>query len=187
MNISKELIGKRIKLKKTEADFELAKTMYAVIDKNRDVFAPWLGWAKTTLKPEDTFDFLHLCSKSWEEEKSFGYAIFHSETFIGFISVLNVAISHKRAEIGYWLDTKHTGNGYIQEAVGLIEKELFDNDFNKLIIHTDVNNIKSANVAKKLGYVHEGVLRQQIYSPSIDRYRDQNVFSKLKNEYNIKE
>ena len=70
----------------------------------------------------------------------------------------------------------------MHEAVSLIETELFDNDFNRLVIHTDVLNLKSANVAQKMGYVHEGILRQEIYSEPNNRYRDINVFSKLKSD-----
>lgn len=68
------------------------------------------------------------------------------------------------------------------EALALIEEELFVNDFNRIVIHTDVLNYHSANVAIKAGYKLEGVLRQNIYSEPNKRYRDQNVFSKLKSD-----
>jgi len=64
----------------------------------------------------------------------------------------------------------------------LIEKELFENGFNRIVIHTDALNVKSANVAKRLGYVHEGVLRQDRYSETRKCFRDTNVFSKLKSD-----
>ena len=98
---------------------------------------------------------------------------------------MNVAWQHKRAEIGYWLDTDYTGKGLMSEAVSLIEKELFANDFNRLVIHTDVLNVKSANIPQRLGYVHEGILRQEVYSEPNNRYRDINVFSKLKAEAEV--
>jgi RimJ/RimL family protein N-acetyltransferase len=70
----------------------------------------------------------------------------------------------------------------MSEAIALIEKELFDNGFNRIVIHTDALNQRSANVALKAGYQFEGILRQNIYSVACERYRDQNVFSKLKSD-----
>lgn len=95
---------------------------------------------------------------------------------------INIAWSHKRAEIGYWLDTDYTGDSYMSEALPLIEEELFTNDFNRIVIHTDVLNYRSANVAIKAGYKLEGVLRQNVYSEPNEHYRDQNIFAKLKSE-----
>ena len=69
----------------------------------------------------------------------------------------------------------------MSEAVKLIEKELFNQGFNKIVIHTDVLNTKSANIPIRLGYKLEGILQQEIYSEPNNRFRDRNVFAKLKN------
>jgi len=182
----KEVIsGKRITLKRPVADIETAEFIFASIDKCREIFLPWLGWVKYTKEPKDTLSFLQTVDSDWNENKQFVYAIFWDNIFIGVISILNIAWQHKRAEIGYWLDTDYTGKGLMSEAVSLIEKELFANDFNRLVIHTDVLNVKSANIPQRLGYVHEGILRQEVYSEPNNRYRDINVFSKLKAEAEV--
>jgi ribosomal-protein-serine acetyltransferase len=177
--------GKRISLKRPSFNIETAKIIYATIDKCRDVFLPWLGWVKTTNSTNDTLNFLEMVENDWNKNCQFVYEIYVGEIFVGLISIINVSWSHKRAEIGYWLDTDYTGNGYISEALALIEKELFDNNFNRIVIHTDVLNLRSANVAIKAGYKHEGILRQNIYSEPNQRYRDQNVFSKLRSDIMI--
>ena len=125
---------------------------------------------------------MNFNDSDWNENKQFVYAVYFQEVFIGLISVLNVAWKHKRAEIGYWLDSDYTGKGLMSEAVSLIEKELFANDFNRIVIHTDVLNTKSAKIPQRLGYVHEGILRQEVYSEPNNRFRDSNVFSKLKSD-----
>ena len=58
----------------------------------------------------------------------------------------------------------------MSEALPLIEEELFTNDFNRIVIHTDVLNYRSANVAIKAGYKLEGILRQNVYSEPNERY-----------------
>lgn len=176
------ILSERIALKRATFNVETAERIYATIDKCRNVFSPWLGWVEETHSPENILKFLEKVNVDWDNNAQFVYEIYIGKKFIGLISVINVAWQHKRAEIGYWLDTDYTGKGYMSEAVALIEKELFDNDFNRIVIHTDVLNQRSANVAIKAGYKFEGVLRQNIYSISQKRYRDQNIFSKLRSD-----
>lgn len=180
--LSEIISGKRITLRRPNYDMETAKVMYNSIDKCRETFLPWLGWVKYTLSPNDSFRFLETVDNDWKNGKQFVYAIYIKNTFIGVISVINVALEHKRAEIAYWLDTDYTGNGYMREAVRMIENELFSCDFNRLVIHTDILNVRSAKIPQSLGYVHEGVLRQEIWSEPNNRFRDINVFSKLKSD-----
>ncbi len=177
------LLGHRIKLCRPVCNLETAQAFYDVIDRCKEDFIPWLGWA-ADYKIEDAFSFFNTVDTDWTNNSQFVYAIYLEDIFIGLISVINVAWQHKRAEIGYWLDTDHTGNGYMTEAVKIIEKELFDNGFNRIVIHTDVLNVKSAKIPQTLGYKLERILRQDIYSEPNKRFRDRNVFSKLKSEYN---
>ncbi len=180
MEFKEEIVGKRIVLKKIIASFDFAKVVFKSIDESRDLFRPWLGWVDFTNKPEDCYDFSYAAQQKWKEKTEFSYEIFKDDIFIGIISALNIKESYKRAEIGYWLNVNHNGFGYMTEAVGLLEKELFENGFNKLIIHTDVLNLASASVAKRAGYSLEAILKQHVFSSVNNRYRDQNVFVKFK-------
>ena len=183
----KEIIsGERIILKRPQPDMKTAEMIFASIDKCRETFLPWLGWVKNTHSPSHSLEFLQNVDKDWNDHKQFVYAICLDSAFIGLISILNVAWQHKRAEIGYWLDTDYTGKGLMSEAVTLVEKELFANDFNRIVIHTDVLNLKSAKIPQRLGYTHEGILRQELYSEPNNRFRDINVFSKLKSDITVR-
>ena len=182
-SLNETLIGQAVVLKRAKLNKDMAEDIFRVVDKCRDVFLPWLGWVASTVSVDDTWAFLEKSDKEWTDKEGFVYAVYHQEKFIGLISVLNVAWKHDRAEIGYWLDTDYTGRGFVSQAISLIEKELFGKGFNRLVIHTDVMNEKSANVARRKGYTHEGILRQEIFSIAHQRYRDMNVFSKLRADY----
>ena len=183
--MKEKLTGQRITLERPAPDMQTAQAVYSAIDGSRDVFAPWLDFVRYTEKAEDTLHFLQAVNQNWNNGTEYVYAIYHQGTFIGLISAINISRQHKRAEIGYWLDAAFSGKGFMTEAVSVLEKELFEDDFNRIIIQTDVLNIKSANVACRCGYVHEGVLRQERYSEIQGRFRDTNVFSKLK--FDLKE
>ena len=65
-------------------------------------------------------------------------------------------------EIGYFVEEKSQGNGYVTEAVkktmGFLFTEL---DANKLEIHTKATNTRSAAVAKRCGFTKEAQLRER--------------------------
>ncbi|MBO4643402.1 MAG: GNAT family N-acetyltransferase [Alphaproteobacteria bacterium] len=180
--LKEKISGQRISLTRPLPDKKTAGIIFNSMDKSRKALSPWLYWVNDTQSPDDTLRFLEEVDQDWNDQKQFVYAISFQNNFIGLISAICVSWRHKRVEIGYWLDTDYTGQGFMREAVSLLEKELFANGFNRIVIHTDVLNTKSANVARELGYVHEGVLRQERYSETQGRFRDTNVFSKLKSD-----
>lgn len=181
-NMKEKIIGEKVILERALCTESMANELFKVIDKCRKEFSPWLGWVESTNSPKDTLLFLENVNKDWDEGLQNVYAIYTKGAFVGLISIINISQKNKKAEIGYWLDTDYTGKGLMSESVRLIEKELFENGFNRIVIHTDVLNLKSATVAKRLGYTHEGVLRESIYSEALGIYRNQNVFSKLKSD-----
>jgi len=79
------------------------------------------------------------------------------------------------AHIGYWIDEKHAGNGYITRSV----RALTEYAFNELALHRIEINIRPENesslkVAKKAGYIYEGQRPQFLH---IDGdWRDHLVF-----------
>ena len=67
-------------------------------------------------------------------------------------------------------------------AVLGLEKEAFLQGFHRIVIGTDVKNLKSASVAKNAGYHLDGVLRNDRFDESKNIFCDSNVWSKLKTE-----
>ncbi len=185
MIIASETIkGQRITLQKAVKSFEMAKAHNQEVKKSLPELSPWLGWATEDYKIEDSYEYLQGCVQEWEKGNEFNYMILdENKNFMGMISALNVKEKDRNLEIGYWISTTHAGNGYMQEAVKLLEKEFFGLGINRIVIHTDVLNKKSANVPQKLGYVLEGIQRQSLWNKKEQRFRDINTFSKLSNEY----
>lgn len=179
------LVGERITLKKPIATFELAQEMFNVVQRNREHILPWLEWAdkSITKTPEDSFIFLAQADKKRESGELFEYLI-HDNKTNSIIGGLGVSHTDKRRqhkiEIGYWLDKESCGNGYVQEAVRLIEKIFFDLGFIRLVIRVDVNNQASRKTAEKLGYTFEGISFKDRWCGYTKTYRDMIIFSKTK-------
>lgn len=176
------LKGPRIKLMHLEPSMHNAKLLYDVLMKNKGFLLPWMQWLNTTKTAKDTHNFLRQSDKKWESDSAYEYSIVLNDDIIGSCGAVVVDKKHKKVELGYWLANDHRGKGYVMEAVRLLEQELFKNGFNKTIIHTDVRNKNSINVAKKLGYELEGVLKQDRWLAYENRFRDTNCFAKFKNK-----
>jgi ribosomal-protein-serine acetyltransferase len=177
-----KLIGKRLTLKRTTPNIKLAKTMFETIEANRKHLKPWFSWEKQTQKIEDTLK--HLFDKEAERKEKIEYGIYIKNQYIGNIGIFGISEKNKSAEIGYWLSSEFTRNGYMTEAVKIVEKEFFVNiKLNRIYIKCDERNLASIGVAKKCAYKLEGKYREDNYSEYFKDFRNTLVFSKLKKEY----
>jgi len=117
--------------------------------------------------PEQTLNWVRSIRASFDRDETYRYAVFESteQTLLGEVMLLNRNGAGERA-IGYWLDTDHVGHGYAWEAAAALTRVAFE-----LLCDTRIDlrcvteNERSAALATKLGYVHEGTLRQATTSP----------------------
>ena len=128
---------------------------------------------------------LNWCDKNWKEGKGYAYIIREniSGRLVGSVDFFDIDAKNKCGGIGYWLGSEFVGNGYMHEAVLLLEKEIFAQGFNRIFIGNDTRNIRSANVAKRAGYHLDGVLRQDRWSEIESCFVDTNVWSKIRADF----
>ncbi len=182
-----KLKGKRLVLKRTKPTIPMAKTMFKVIDENREHLKPWFLWEKLTLKVEDSLKYLFDKEEETTLGKKVEYGIYINNDYIGNIGIFDIKEEKKSAEIGYWLSSSHTRKGYITEAIKIIEKDFFENiKLNRIQIKCDERNKASFGVAKKCNYKYEGKFREDSFSEHFNDFRSTLVFSKLKSEYKKK-
>ncbi|MCX8596655.1 MULTISPECIES: GNAT family N-acetyltransferase [unclassified Gilliamella] len=82
----------------------------------------------------------------------------------------------KTAYIGYWLDSKAQGKGFITQAVQALTHYYAEKKFIKrFVIKCSVANLKSNQVAQRCGFDYEGTLKQAEYLNG--NYYDQNIYS----------
>ncbi len=187
MDLSEQLVGSKVILKKYPTTFEWAEELLSITKKNYLHLVPWMNWAFFLKEGsvEDEYEFLKMCADDWEAKSHFEFGIYSIETgeFLGGIGLIKLSPScDKKAEIGYWLTKKACGKGYMQEAVSLIEGFAFDLGYNRIVIRNEVTNLSSKKVALSLGYQFEGVERKGHFCASENEFVDINVFSKLKGE-----
>ena len=85
-----------------------------------------------------------------------------SDAFRGLVAVHSIEPDHGRAEIGFWLVPQARGAGLGARAVRLVVDWLFEHaGLRRVEMTTTPDNGGAVALAQRLGFTHEGVLRQR--------------------------
>lgn len=104
---------------------------------------------------------------------------------IGTISLIKVDYKNSNCEIAFSIGKKYWSKGITTEAVKIVLNYLFNElAFNRIEALQDVKNIASGRVLEKSNMILEGTLRQARKRKD-GTYGDINVWSIIKNEYNL--
>jgi ribosomal-protein-serine acetyltransferase len=161
---------------------EDAGELRALIDRNRAELARWLQWAHNE-DPEQPLRFILDAHTREAQETAMQRAILCGGRIAGTAGLTRIDWMNLSAEIGYWLDAAHQGQGIMTAAVRALAGHAFERlGLNRLEIRTDVENGASRAVAERLGFRYEGTLRQA-YRIAGDRYSDDAVYSLLAAEH----
>jgi RimJ/RimL family protein N-acetyltransferase len=102
--------------------------------------------------------------------------------FVGWCSVTRWNPTHRSAALTYCLTEAAWGHGYATEASRALVRWAFDTlDLNRVQTETDTRNVASARVLEKLGFVHEGTLREDCVVNG--EVSDSRVFGLLRREW----
>ena len=187
MQLPEQIETKRLILKGLNTpSFKLAEDLYAVADSSRNTLREWLPWPDKTRSPEDEFSYLTgWCQAHWKDGIGFAYMITLKGTnqILGCVDLLHISEIDKSGEIGYWLADEAVGHGYMSEAVHALESAGFQAGINRIIIRNDTQNLRSAHVSERCGYVLEGIMRQDTWDSYHQRLRDTNIWAKLKSDW----
>ena len=95
---------------------------------------------------------------------------------------LEIDTQARSAEVGYWLDAGFEGRGLVTRAVTAMLGHAFGPlGLERVGLRTVADNVRSRNVAQRLGFTQEGVLRE--YAPFPDGRRDLVIYGLLAREW----
>ncbi|MDQ0971464.1 ribosomal-protein-serine acetyltransferase [Neobacillus niacini] len=143
----------------------------------------WLSLFQEPPTVEETEIMLRNAHINFLKRESFRFLIFDKggTDFIGTTSLHGIDWDIPKCEIGYWINTKYRGNGYMTEAVKeLVNFGLNDIKFRRIGIRCESTNLKSRAIPEKLGFVLEGTLRNDDLSADGKKLTDTCVYSIIK-------
>ena len=127
-------------------------------------FMPWASDEPQTI--EQKVDLMRRFRGKFDRNEDYVYGIFdQSESLALGGTGLHTRLSGNALEIGYWLHKDHIKKGLITESTAALTRVAFEvYHVERMEIHCSVENISSAAVPRRLGYVHEATRRRLGYA-----------------------
>lgn len=141
----------------------------------RSVFATYAQDPEVTKylcwRPHDsirkTDEYINQCIASWRNKSAFPYVLIRRAD-AQLIGMIEIRISHHKADLGYVLAKSEWGQGYMPEAMKkLVDWALEQEQIYRVWAVCDVENVGSARVLEKVGMQREGILRRWLVHPNV--------------------
>jgi RimJ/RimL family protein N-acetyltransferase len=162
-----------------------APLLKAAIDASREHLLPWMPWAADGPQSlEEQVGLLRHFRGQFDLDQDYVYGILNpDETAVLGGTGLHTRAGEKALEIGYWIHVDHVNQGLATEASAALTKVAFEvNGVDRVEIHNDPNNARSAAVPRKLGYLHEATLRHRTRTAD-GAPSDSMIWTLLRDEY----
>jgi RimJ/RimL family protein N-acetyltransferase len=161
-----------------------AKLLAESVTESLEHLKPWMPWAHDEPEPFVEKEKRMVRFRGmFDLNENFVYGIFNKEEakLLGGTG-LHPRLGDNELEIGYWIHKNHVRRGLVTESTAALIKVAFEIvHVHRIEIHCDPRNIASASVPRKLGFIHEGTLREK--TPFLNRWSDSMVWGLLEKEY----
>lgn len=168
----------------TRLEIEDAHAIHALVDQNRDHLRRWLPWVDRNRSVEDSRRFIQDRLEAHVRTGDQACAIRWGGEIVGVIDFYGLKRAMRSVSLGYWLAQARQGQGIMSRAVlamvGIAFEEL---GLNRVEIRVAVGNERSENVVRRLGFEHEGTLREAEWL--YDHFVDHNVFAMLRRDFGV--
>ncbi len=177
------LEGQHINLKRPTLQIATANQLLNAIDTNRKFILPWFQQTgnPTYRNTEDAFCRLIQIEAHWINQTLFTYFIYTKENkLIGLISAQPTKPENCGLNLHFWITKKQAHQGFMKEAIQLIEKEFFFLGTERIMISCDIENAQARLLATHSGYKLESKTRHGYWNPLTKKFHDLYVFAKIK-------
>ena len=161
-----------------------AKLLAKSVAENVEHLKTFMPWVHNEPEPfEEKEKRILRLRGQFDMQMDYVYGIFNpEETKLLGGTGLHTRLGANELEIGYWMHKDHINKGLITESSSALIQVAFEIiHVHRVEIHCDPANLASASIPRKLGFTHEGTLRQK--TPFLDRWSDSMIWGLLETEY----
>lgn len=156
--------------------------VWNAISNSHSALHKWIPFARSMPKLEETTESLRQAIADFITRKTLRFHLYLKESgeFIGSVGLYRINWEIPKVEIGYWLDTKFEGQGYMTEAVSRMTFFAFEDlGARRVEIRCDEKNLPSRAVAERLGFPLEGILQQDSVGLDDNSLRNTCIYAKI--------
>jgi ribosomal-protein-serine acetyltransferase len=163
----------------------ITEAYHEVLVANQERLARWEPWAVKPLVLEETRSFLEASVRNWLDGSELPVAIAlrkDGQWHVAGAASLRINSYARSGEVGYWIGSDYEGRGLITRTVATLLDQAFGPlGIDRVTLSTDPANERSRAVARRLGFVEEGRLREATAFPG--ERRDEIVYGLLASEW----
>jgi ribosomal-protein-serine acetyltransferase len=160
-----------------------AEELFALTDANRSYLRQWLPWLDLITQVEDTRDFIAKTLKQFADHECLVTAIRNGGNIVGLVGFNRIEQQDRVGYIGYWLAESACGKGIMTKACrSLIDYGFATLNLNRIVITCATENHRSRAIPLRIGFTHEGVIRdaEWLYS----QFGDHDIYALLAKDWN---
>jgi ribosomal-protein-serine acetyltransferase len=159
-----------------------AKALFAQVEANRARLRAWLPWPDANRCVLDSRAYILRMRAHARAGRGQSFGLWWKERLVGIAGFVWIDPANGSAGIGYWLAQEAEGHGLMTAAVSALLRHGFRTlQLHRIEIRAGVRNRRSRAIPKRLGFRHEGTLRQVEQLP--DRFVDHAVYGLLAEEW----
>jgi RimJ/RimL family protein N-acetyltransferase len=141
---------------------------FEAVTRSYPALHPWMAWAAEPVTLDQQRAYAETTTVSWPDpEGSCTYGIFDfNGAVLGAVGIHDI-LGPGALEIGYWCHIDHVGRGIItRSAEALTDIALALPGVDRVEIHCDKANVRSAAVPRRLGYRLDRVELRPVRAPA---------------------
>jgi ribosomal-protein-serine acetyltransferase len=159
-----------------------AEELLLLVDANRAYLREWLPWLDMTRSIDEMIVFVESTLRQHLSSQGFQTAIWHNGQIVGIIGYHHLEWVNRSTCIGYWLDERFQGRGFMTKGCRSLVDYAFDEwKLNRIEIRCAEGNLKSRGIPERLGFRAEGLLREAEWL--YDHYVDHVVYGMLAKDW----
>lgn len=142
-----------------------AEAIYSAVCESKAELSRWLPWCHAEYSLADTQEFLLQRGNAFSKQGEHAFAIVErrSGRFVGAAGINQLDRATGRANLGYWLRTSATGQGYATRSTLLVASWAFTElGLQRIEIVAALGNVASQRVATRAGATREGIARNRL-------------------------
>jgi ribosomal-protein-serine acetyltransferase len=159
-----------------------AEFLFRAVTQNRQHLEPWFPWVAGYDRVEAPRQFIRQNLQQLADNAGFNAGIFVGDDLAGVAGFHRINWLNRDVEMGYWISEKFQGRGLVTDAVRCLITHAFREwRLNRIQIRCATSNTRSAAVARRLGFVQEGIQRQALLLRGV--FHDALIFGLLAQDW----
>jgi ribosomal-protein-serine acetyltransferase len=156
--------------------------MYEAITYSQADLKEWMIFAQKEQTLEDVTLDIREAHIAFLKREDLRLVVFLKETgeLVASSGLHRIDWNIPRFEIGYWINSRFSGKGYMTEAVqGIADFAISELKARRIEIRCDSRNVKSRRIAERLEFTLEGILRKNGKCVKTGELIDTCVYAKV--------